>query len=198
MKFNALLFSSMLVLAACGQRTETADNGMNGDMSTADMNAGDMNMAADNGMNDSAAMSPLSAQGFANTAAASDRFEIESSKLARDAGASASVKAFADKMIDAHTASTAKLKSTTAGMTPAITPDDTLTAMQQQTLDSLKPLKGAQFDAAYKTAQVDGHQAALDALKNYAASGDNDALKTLANGMVPTVTAHLNMAKGLK
>jgi putative membrane protein len=148
--------------------------------------------------NTAVAPSPLTAQGFANTAAASDRFEIESSKLAAASASSAAVKKFAAQMVTAHTASTAKLKSTTAALSPPITPDDTLSADQQSKLDSLKGLTGTAFDTAYASAQVDAHQATLDALKNYAASGDNAELKTFANGMVPTVTAHLNLAKGLK
>ena len=111
---------------------------------------------------------------------------------------SSAVKNFATKMISAHTASTAKLKSTTAGMSPAMTPDDTLTPDQQTTLDGLKGKKGADFDSAYAAAQVDAHQRTLDALNGYAASGDNAKLKTFASGLIPTVTAHLNMAKALK
>jgi putative membrane protein len=141
---------------------------------------------------------PLTAQGFVNAAAASDKFEIESSKLAASQASSAAVKSFATKMISAHTASTAKLKSTVAGMSPALTPDDTLRPDQQTTLDSLKGKKGADFDTAYASAQVDAHQKALDALNGYAASGDNPTLKSFASGLIPTVTAHLNMAKGLK
>ena len=38
---------------------------------------------------------------------------------------------------------------------------------------------------------------ALDAVKDYVASGDTPALKDFANGLIPTVTEHLNMAKGL-
>jgi putative membrane protein len=190
MKFKAMMFLSgtVLVLAACGQKGETN-------------NSTEVNVATDNGMavNDTAATPlPNSAQGFANMAAASDRFEIESSKLAETAGQSAAVKSFAAKMITAHEGSTAKLKTTAAGLSPAVTPDDTLSAAQQADLDSLKAMKGAAFDAAYASAQVKAHQQALDGLKAYAASGDTPALKDLANGLVPTVTAHLNMAKGLK
>ena len=101
-------------------------------------------------------------------------------------------------MIAAHTASTAKLKATVGGMNPPITPDDTLTPDQQQKLDSLKGLNGTAFDSAYASAQVEAHQKTLDTLKNYAASGDNAALKSFATGLIPTVTAHLNLAKGLK
>jgi putative membrane protein len=180
---------SILALTACGKNDRAADNNA----------VTDTNVVMDNGMAaDTAALSPLTAQGFVNAAAASDKFEIESSKLAATASQSAAVKSFATKMITAHEGSTAKLKSTLSGMNPAVTPDDTLNAEQQASLDSLKAKTGADFDTAYKAAQVDAHQKALDALNNYGASGDNDALKTFAKGLSPTVAAHLNMAKGLK
>ena len=181
---------SVLALAACGKNDGAADNSA----------ATDMNVVAmDNGMvTDSAAQSPLTAQGFVNAAAASDKFEIDSSKLAATASQSAAVKSYATKMIAAHEESTAKLKNALSGMSPAVTPDDTFNAEQQASLDSLKAKTGADFDTAYKAAQVEAHQKALDALNNYAAAGNNDALKTFANGLSPTVAAHLNMAKGLK
>lgn len=187
MKSTAIIMlSGALALAACGQKNEAANS--------------DLNVASDNGVasNSSAEASPLTSQGFANAAAASDRFEIESSKLAASSAQSGAVKSFAAKMITAHTASTAKLKAATAALSPAITPDDTLSSDQQQKLDNLKGLHGAAFDSAYASAQVAAHQAALDALNGYSASGDNATLKDLAKGMVPTVTAHLNMAKSLK
>jgi putative membrane protein len=188
-----LLSAAVLATAACSKQDNAANNMAANDMTT------DANMMADNGMaNDTAAVSPLTAQGFANAAAASDKFEIESSKLAASQASSAAVKSFATKMISAHTESTAKLKSTLSEMSPAMTPDDTLTAEQQSTLDSLKGQNGAAFDSAYAAAQTTAHQKTLDTLKNYSASGDNAQLKSFADGLIPTVTAHLNMAKGLK
>ena len=190
-KFVIALSASVLALAACGKKDTTA----------IDNSAADNGMVVDNSMSgNAAATAPLlnSAQGFANTAAASDNFEISSSKLAATNGASAAVKAFATKMIAAHEGSTAKLKTTTAGLNPVITPDDTLSATQQQDLDSLKGLNGAAFDTAYAAAQVKAHEATLAALKGYSSAGDTPALKTFADGLIPTVTAHLNMAKGLK
>jgi putative membrane protein len=187
-KLAIFLSGTALALGACSKQDDTNNYAGN------DITIADENGAATNAV----VVSPLTAQGFANAAAASDRFEIESSKLAASAASSPAVKAFAQKMIAAHEGSTAKLKTTAGGLSPAVTPDDTLTAEQQQTLDSLKAAKGAQFDEAYAAAQVDAHQKALDALNGYAASGDNQALKDFAKGLVPTVTAHLNMAKGLK
>lgn len=52
-------------------------------------------------------------------------------------------------------------------------------------------------DSAKADAQRTGHQATLDALKAYSASGDVPSLKAFATKMVPIVTGHLNMAKSL-
>ena len=193
-KLVIFLSGTVLALSACGKHEAATTDTANDVNMTADNGA-----AMDNGTDlNAAAPSPLTAQGFVNTAAASDHFEVETSKLAAGSAKSAAVKAFASKMIAAHTASTAKLKGIVSGMNPAITPDDTLNPDQQAALDGLKGKTGADFDTAYAAAQVDGHQKTLDALKNYAASGDNATLKDFASGMVPTVTAHLNMAKALK
>lgn len=193
MSSKVLIFMAGTAIALTACKNNAATNDAANDATVTTENA-DLNMAGGN----ATAPSPLTSQGFANAAAASDKFEIESSKLAAGSASSAAVKKFAEQMIKAHTDSTAKLKSTLAGMSPAVTPDDTLTAEQQAKLDSLNGLKGAEFDSAYAAAQVEAHQKALDTLNNYAASGDNAQLKTFASGMVPTVTAHLNMAKGLK
>lgn len=136
-------------------------------------------------------------QAFANVAAGSDTFEIETSKLAATKAEAAKVKTFAEQMIKAHTESTAKLKAAASEATPAITPMPVLTAAQQATLDELRGKSGAEFDRAYIAAQVTAHQATLDALKGYSAGGDVPSLKAFATELVPIVTAHLNMAKAL-
>lgn len=189
-----LLSTAALALAGCGHKTDTT---------TPADNAVVANETTDNGVavsgNSDAMAAPASAgQTFANAAAASDAFEIATSELAPASSKSAAVKAFAVKMIEAHTGSTQKLKAAAGSASPAITPDATLTAAQQKTLDDLKGLNGAAFDTAYAAAQVEGHQMTLDALKAYAAGGDVPQLKSFAAGLIPTVTAHLNMAKGLK
>jgi len=193
---SLLLFAAATVaLAGCGRSDNDTANDANVAMSD-NMATGD-NMAMGNDMAASTA-APTTAQPFVNAAAASDRFEIESSRLVVASGQSAGTKKFAQNMIDAHTASTGKLKSTVSGMSPALTPDDTLNPEQQQLLDGLKGKTGADLDSAYAAAQVTAHQKTLDTLNAYASGGDNETLKSFATGMVPTVTAHLNMAKSLK
>ena len=173
-----------LALASCGKKAEpmAANSSIDATNSAVAENA------------------PLMSAGqtFANAAAASDNFEIETSKLAAASAASATTKAFAQSMIKAHTDSTAKLKAAAGEAMPAITPDPTLTPEQVQAVEALKGKEGAAFDAAYAEAQVNAHQMTLDALKAYAASGDVPSLKSFASTLVPVVTAHLNMAKGLK
>ncbi|MBN8808274.1 MAG: DUF4142 domain-containing protein [Sphingomonas sp.] len=185
MKVAAITLSAAaLALAACGHKdktTVTTDN-------TTTITANDTVVAP----------APSADQAFANAAAASDAFEIATSKLALTKSSSSSIKTFAQKMIDAHTDSTAKLKAAVAGLTPTITPDPTLTSDQQTKLDSLQGLNGTAFDKAYAAAQVEGHQKTLDTLRAYSSGGAVPALKVFATKLVPTVTAHLNMAKGLK
>lgn len=180
--------TALLALAACGRNAENAQN------NTMAAQAGDTGVAA-------ATATPVTAsaaQSFANAAAASDAFEIATSKAALSKSTSASIKSYAQKMIDAHTASTTKLKTAAAEATPALTPDPTLSPEQQRRLGELEALDGSAFDQAYVAEQAAGHQQTLDTLKTYAASGDTPSLRTFATALIPIVTAHLNMAKGLK
>lgn len=187
MKFGTIttLSAATLALAACGKTDETTAG------TTANTSITDTG-------NDMAASTPTPSggQAFANAAAASDAFEIATSRLALTSATSSAVKSYAQKMIDAHTDSTAKLQTAAAGA--SITPDPTLTAEQQATLDSLKAAKGAAFDTAYIAGQTDGHQRTLDTLRAYSASGDVPTLKAFATTLTPIVAAHLNMVKSLK
>jgi len=186
------LGAAALVLAGCGSKTETSNTDTTTVVANSDGATGTMT-------NDMAMVPATSAgQTFANAAASSDAFEIATSQLADGQGASAKTKKFAAEMIKAHTGSTAKLKAAAGTVTPAIVPDATLTAEQQQVLDSLRGVKGADFDKAYASAQVDAHQKTLDALKANAGNADvPQQLRDFATKLIPTVTAHLNMAKSL-
>jgi putative membrane protein len=181
-RIGAIIVSAgALALVSCGHKTETTEN------------------RTTKIVNETAAAPVLPivspGQTFANAAAASDAFEIATSNLALTKAHAPSVKAFARQMVKAHTDSTAKLKAAAA---PAIMPDATLTADQQRLIDSMNTLEGADFDKAYVAAQTDAHTKTLAALKDYSATGDVPSLRAFAIGLVPTVTAHLNMAKGLK
>jgi len=187
MKSSVTLAVSIAALSLAGCNKQAAPPAENA-TSTATTPANDV-------MASPVAISP--AQAFANAAAASDAFEIATSKLAASNGQSAKIKSFAEHMIKAHTESTAKLKTAAGDAAPAIAPDPTLNAFQQATLTDLQGKSGADFDRAYAQAQADAHQKTLDTLKAYSAGGDIPSLKSLASELVPIVTAHLNTAKGL-
>ena len=191
MRFKSILltFALPVALGACGQggSEETVATEANSTMESVNVALGNEGAVASSG-----------AQDFVNKAAASDRFEIESSRLAEASATSPAVKEFAAMMIKAHTDSTAKLKSTLASNPSDVTVNDAHNAEQQAQLDELKTKKGAEFDTAYAAAQVGGHEKTLAELRNYASNGDNDALKTFAQDLVPIVTDHLNQARKLK
>jgi putative membrane protein len=181
LKTSTLLSVAAIALAACGPKAETASVTVN-------------TTAPD----EMTAPQPGADQAFANTAASSDAFEIAAAKLALTNASSPAIKKFAQMMIDAHTESTAKLEAAAGGATPAIVPDPALTAEQQRKLDMLGTLRGADFDRAYAAGQIGAHEETLAALKAYSANGTVPQFKAFATQLVPIVTAHLNMAKGLK
>lgn len=192
-----VLAASILVLGSCGdpnavQRANSADLGNS--PTAPSVKSGDV--AGD--LHNTASPVAPSAQDFANTMAASDEYEIETSKLASTNSQSPAVKDFARRMIDAHTQSTAKLKKAAGSAAPAITPDTTLAPDQQQSLDQLRAKKGADFDQQYVITQRDAHQRTLAALKDYSVKGDQPPLNAFANEVIPIVSGHLAMARSLK
>ncbi|RHW19187.1 DUF4142 domain-containing protein [Sphingomonas gilva] len=193
MKSALITLASAFALASCGAPDTANDGAMMNNDAMADPMAGDMGMT-DNAMANDAMAMPMTAQAFADTAAASDAYEIASSKLAVDKAQSAELKSFAEQMVKDHTASTAKLKSA-AG---SITPDPTMNAEQQANIDALEAASGAAFDTAYHTQQLAAHQKALAAMQGYATSGDDEALKTFASETAPVIQGHLTMLEGMQ
>lgn len=192
-----LLAASVFVLGSCGdpnavQRANSADLGNS--PTAPSVKSG--NVAGD--LHNTAGPIAPSAQDFANTTAASDEYEIETSKLALTNSQSAEVKDFAQKMIDAHTRSTEKLNKAAGSAAPTIIPDTTLAPDQQQSLGQLRAKKGADFDQQYVTIQRDAHQRTLAALKDYSVKGDQPPLNAFANEVIPIVSGHLAMARNLK
>lgn len=127
---------------------------------------------------------------YVGLAGAGDMFEIESSRMALEKSQSDEVKAFAQMMIDQHTQSTAEVKAAAeaAGLTVA---DPMLNPTQQQMLDNLSALSGADFDSAYLGQQADAHQMALNLHRTYAESGDTQQLRDVAGKIVTAVEMHI-------
>ena len=191
------VFATGLTLAACNDANERrAENAANSVEATVDAAGDRIENAADDAL---AAVRPAPTPlDFVNTAAKSDAFEIAAAKLAVKNASSPAVKAFAEQMIAAHTDSTAKIKAAAGRASPAITPDPTLTADQNEDLAELGRLTGAKFDEEYIDGQVDAHEEALALMRAFAADGADAGLKAVAAEIAPIVECHLRMARELE
>jgi len=140
---------------------------------------------------------PLFAPGYMTQAASGDQFEIQSGQLAHQRTQNAAVHSFANMLVSDHTRVTQTMMSAaqSAGLTP---PPPTLLPHHQAMLDQLRAAgSGPSFDMAFQQAQVQAHTEALTLHQNYATSGDNPALRTVASQAVPVIQTHLQHAQML-
>jgi putative membrane protein len=136
-----------------------------------------------------------SLQGFVTGAAISDMYEVEAGKIAAERSSNPDVKAFAEKMVMAHTETTAKLKSILGSMKHQPAAPAHLDDRRQGLIDDLRGAKAADFDMRYMSQQVDAHKEALILMKGYAKDGDNADVKMFAANTTPKIQEHLNMAQ---
>jgi putative membrane protein len=142
----------------------------------------------------------LTAAEFARTAAMSDLYEMEASRLAEQRSQNAQVKQFAQHMIRDHQKTTGELK----GMLPqlqGVSAQQMPTALDQQhqaLVQQLQGAQGAQFDRAFAQQQVQAHQTAVDLFRGYGQSGDNAQLKQWASQTLPSLEEHLRQAQELQ
>lgn len=182
--------SGLLALAGCGNpnTADTADTSPTS--STTATGTSGQDGYSGSGNNGSDATNPTDEASFVAKAGAADLWEINSSKAALAKSQRADVKKFAQMMVDHHTRTTEKLKTAAAAgkLQPAPPQMD---AMQQRMLDDINSAQSSMVDAVYLRHQVTAHQAALAMHQNYAANGDNDALKKTANEMVGVIKGHI-------
>lgn len=178
-----------LALAACGQGDQAANDAAGPDTAISDNAAPTMSPTTAG-----AAAAPAGdPRQFVDAMAASDMFEIESSRLAETLGKSDAVKRFARMMVQEHTKTTNELKdiarTTTLTVSPRLMPD------QQANLEALKTA-GDNFDARYAQMQVAAHEQALRLLQSQAANGEG-AFKEFAARTEKAVGRHLEEARKL-
>ncbi|MBV9840175.1 MAG: DUF4142 domain-containing protein [Sphingomonadaceae bacterium] len=130
-------------------------------------------------------------------AAQSDQFEILSGTTALAQTTDPGLRAFATQMIHDHGETSRQLKDTAAreGLAP---PPDALGGDQAQMLNALQSLRGADFDKTYARQQALAHHSALTVQQQYAANGDDAALRQLASTTTGLISGHLAMAEKMK
>jgi putative membrane protein len=133
---------------------------------------------------------------FVKTAAISDMFEIQSSKLALEKKAR-DERHFAERMIHDHTETTDQLQHLVNSGQVKVPLPAALDTQHEQMLDKLRGENGANFDKDYDQAQLAGHKEAVALFESYAANGDNAALKRWAAATLSHLRDHLAMAEKL-
>ncbi len=135
-------------------------------------------------------------QAFAQTASASNTYEIETSKLALAATQSDPVRAFAEQMIADHTAAGQKMAA--AAQTDGVAVAAAMTEDQQAKAAQLRGLSDADFDAAYVAAQVAAHDEAVSLFEAFVAQSQPSALRDFAAETLPVLEQHQAHAHSLK
>lgn len=132
---------------------------------------------------------------FIDTAAKASLAEVELSKAALEKAKKATVKEFAQKMIDDHTAANSELAAlvTTRGVTLPTEPDEET----KKRRTDLEKKSGSKFEKAYVDAMVADHKKAVELFRSQSTSGADPELKQWATTTLPKLEGHLAHAEAL-
>jgi len=152
-------------------------------------------MTSTSGTASTAPLAPADQQ-FVTKAAEGGMFEVEIGKLAADKAADASVKSFAQMLVDDHSAANDKLRQIASGHNvalPASISDD-----QKKELDQLSKLSGAQFDKQFvKMVGIKDHHHDIAEFERASKSAQSPDVKDFAVNALPTLKKHLAAAEKL-
>jgi putative membrane protein len=194
MRIAKLTGVAAIALAAAACNNEQASNDISTEANLAE-DAAANDVLGGNAMPADAAL-PTDASGFATAVAASDLYEIESSKLAASKSSSAEVKKIAAQLLTDHQKSTADLKTAASEAKVTVTP--ALDAEKQGMIDALKAAEGAEFDRLFLAQQKTAHQKALTLLQSFASGGTEAPLKAFATKASGVVEGHIENLNSMR
>jgi putative membrane protein len=149
------------------------------------------------GTNPGTAATQMSPQQFALTVGSANKFEVIEGELALAQASDPKLKEFARMMVKDHTVALQELQAVAKAANIVLPPDIALDATHQAKFNAIRNRKGAEFDQAYRTDQVQAHQQMLAILDTYATAGGNPALKAWAVTAVAMVRKHLEHLQAL-
>lgn len=133
---------------------------------------------------------------FVTKAAEGGQFEVEIGKLAADKATDPNVKAFAQMLVDDHTAANDRLRQIASGHNlalPASLPDD-----MKKEIDQLSKLSGAKFDKQFvKMVGIKDHHHDIAEFEKASRSAQSADVKDFAASTLPTLKKHLDAAEKL-
>jgi putative membrane protein len=128
--------------------------------------------------------------------------EIDAGTAAKSKTTNAGVKAFAQMLVDDHTAALRQTKQLAERLGLSQTDDEATAAMKDEaeaTKTRLDALDGAEFDQAFLDEQVRAHQSKLDRLdKDLIPGAEDSQVRDLLKTQRAKVQAHLDHAKRLQ
>jgi putative membrane protein len=122
--------------------------------------------------------------------------EISLGKVAMERATSQAVRTLAAELVAGHEQVLEQNRAlhTKLGLTEPTTPS----AEQLATAEKVKAASGAAFDAAYVTAQVEGHTKSVSKAQQAASSATNADIKAFATDYAPKAQMHLERAQAVQ
>jgi putative membrane protein len=140
---------------------------------------------------------------IASIAVTANQVDIDAAEVAKwEKSKNKEVQNFASTMITDHESVIKQASALVKRLN--VKPEDNPTSQSlkeggKANLDSLKQLKGPEFDKAYVDHEVTYHQQVLDAVRNtLVPNAKNPELKALLEKTAPVIEAHLDHAKKLQ
>ncbi|QRR00637.1 DUF4142 domain-containing protein [Dyadobacter sandarakinus] len=134
-------------------------------------------------------------QQFVTQAAEGGLLEVKLGELAVKSGTSAQVKDFGKAMIRDHTKVNDELKA--LAKKKNLNVPASLSPMKQQKYDSLASQTGTQFDMLYMNMMIASHEQTIGLFQTESTKGQDADVKKWADGKIPALKHHLEMAKKL-
>jgi putative membrane protein len=130
---------------------------------------------------------------FVTNAAKGGKMEVDLGHLALRNGKSLAVKRFGQRMVTDHTRAGNQLKR--LAVRKKITLPTGMEAEAQEEMARLSKLRGAEFDRAYMELMVTDHEKDVGEFQSEASSGTDKDIKAFAAMTLPTLQAHLRLAR---
>jgi len=142
------------------------------------------------------ASQPLSDEQFVLKASQDGMAEVNHGNLAAQKAQNPEVKQFAQRMVEDHKKANQELLELANKKQVKIASD--MGEKHQALQEKLSTLSGAAFDRQYMQHMVEAHETAVALFKAEAKNSKDEALRALAEKTLPTLEAHLKMARQLE
>ncbi|HET6797552.1 MAG TPA: DUF4142 domain-containing protein [Gemmatimonadales bacterium] len=130
---------------------------------------------------------------FLQTAASANLMEIQLGQLAQTKGSNNAVKQFGKRMVTDHTRLEQQVSSLTSRNGVSLNPS--LNSEAQSNVSQLQNLSGDQFDKAYMSMMIQGHQKDVIDFQSQSQSANSSQVRQLASNSLPILRQHLTLAQ---